>query len=45
MKVYEYEIANNYIPFPLTKNYTANAPIGNLITNLVANGINRKDDL
>lgn len=45
MKIYEHEITSNYISFPLTKNYSANAPIGNLITNLVANAINRKHDL
>jgi 2',3'-cyclic-nucleotide 2'-phosphodiesterase (5'-nucleotidase family) len=45
MKIYEYEIVSNYIPFPINKNYSANAPIGNLITNVVANSIKRQNNL
>jgi len=45
MKIYEYEIVDNYIPYPLGKNYSANAAVGNLITNVLANSINRQKDL
>ena len=35
MKKYEVELAFNYIPYPVGKDYVANAPIGKLITNLL----------
>ncbi len=45
MKIYEYEIASNFISVPLIKDYLPNSSIGNLITNCMANSIKRKGDL
>ena len=44
MKQYEYEIANNYIPFPLIKDYAMNSSLGNLVTNVIANSIKRQSN-
>lgn len=37
MEKYEVEIVHNFISFPLEKVYAAQNPLGNLITNLMAN--------
>ena len=36
---------NNYIPTPLVKDYAANSSLGNLITNVMAKGINEESSV
>lgn len=45
MKVYEYEIAKNFIEYPLIKDYMPNSALGNLITNVMANSIKKQNNL
>jgi 2',3'-cyclic-nucleotide 2'-phosphodiesterase (5'-nucleotidase family) len=45
MKPYEYEIVKNYIETPLYRDYKPNSGIGNLLTNIMAESIIRREDL
>jgi 2',3'-cyclic-nucleotide 2'-phosphodiesterase (5'-nucleotidase family) len=45
MKIYEYEIVNNYISIPLNKDYLSDSALGNLVTNVMANSIKRQNNL
>lgn len=45
MKIYEYEIAKNYVSTPMMKDYLSNSAIGNLITNVMAKSIQSRGDL
>lgn len=42
MKQYEFEIASNFIPYPITKDYLADSALGNLVTNIMGNAIKRR---
>lgn len=39
MAPYQIEVCQNYIPYPIGKDYSLNSPIGNLMTNIMASAL------